>query len=290
MKTRLRSVLLCTPINPRHVEKALQSPADLVVFDLEDSVEVERKAQARAAVVHALEQPFGRRSFVRSNAIGSAQFEADLDALAPLSRVGGFMLPKFESPDDLRALDARLSRLEERSGRAAGSIRVLPLIETALGVENLREILLDSPRVDRLSFGAGDYTLDIGATLSDDEAALHYIRARVVNASRAFGKQAPIDSIWLDTSDLEGLQRSALRGQTLGFAGKLCIHPNQVEAVNAVYTPSPQAMERARRQLAAFGEALGRGVAAIHVDGMLVDYPIAERARRLLAAGDVNPS
>jgi citrate lyase subunit beta / citryl-CoA lyase len=288
MTTRLRSVLLCTPINPRHIPKSLAAGADLVVIDLEDSVETDRKAEARATVAAALAG--GDSCYVRVNAITTANFEQDLAALGPVQGLAGVMLPKVEHGDELLAVDARLTRLEKEHGRRAGSIAVIPLIETALGVENLAAILLSAPRVPRISFGAGDYTLDIGAKLTADEIALAYIRARVVNASRAFGLAAPIDSVWVDVGDDAGLQASATRAQTMGFAGKLCLHPKQVATVNAAFSPTALDFEKAQRYVREFEAATAGGLAAIHIDGVLVDYPIAERARRTLVQAGLSPA
>ncbi|MBS0427388.1 MAG: CoA ester lyase [Proteobacteria bacterium] len=291
MQSRMRTVLLCTPINPRHIDKSLSAGADVVVFDWEDSVEVSRKAAARQTVTDRFAMGQAAGSFVRVNATGSAYYEEDVSALEGLAGLGGVVLPKVETSADLASLDAALTRLEASRGLAPASVRVLPLIETALGVENISDILATrSSRVDRLSFGAGDYSLDIGARITADESALGYIRARLVNASRAAGKLAPVDSVWLDVSDEQGLAQSAVRARNLGFGGKLCIHPRQVAVAAHAFQPSDEEIAVARRHVAEFEAAVAQGLAAIHVAGVLVDYPVAERARRTLREADVSPA
>lgn len=290
MTLRMRTVLLCTPINPRHIDKSLGAGADVVVFDWEDSVEVSRKAAARRAVAERFDTGQAAGSFVRVNATASAYHQDDLQALEGLVGLGGVVLPKVETSADLAGLDEGLTRLEKSRELPAGSVRVLPLIETALGVENIKEILARSPRVDRMSFGAGDYSLDIGARITPDESALAYVRARLVNASRAAGKLAPVDSVWLDVSDDQGLAESAARARTLGFGGKLCIHPRQVPVAAQAFMPSDEEIKVARRHVAEFEAAVAQGLGAIHVAGVLVDYPVAERARRMLREADLSPA
>lgn len=259
-----------------------------MVFDFEDSVEAARKPEARLGVAQAIRSGEAEGAYVRVNAVGSSDIQGDLEALAAMPQLGGIMLPKVETADELLWIDARLSELEATQGLAPGKFGVLPLIETARGVENLSSVLRDTPRVKQISFGAGDYTLDIGATLTPDETAIAYIRARVVNASRAYGHQAPIDSVWLNVSDDAGLRESCTRARILGFAGKLCIHPRQVGIVNEAFSPSSDDIARAQLYVDEFDAATAKGLAAIHVDGVLVDYPIAARARKTLQDVDVS--
>src|SRR6202012_6072601 len=129
---------------------------------------------------------------------------------------------------------------------------ILPLIETAKGVENLMSVLSASTRTRQATFGVGDYSLDTGIKPGDDEAELSYIRDRLVHCSRACGLAAPIDTVWLDLNDAEGLQHAVDRARRRGFAGKLCVHPKQVEACNRGFTPSAEEGAGARKIIAAF--------------------------------------
>ena len=137
-------------------------------------------------------------------------------------------------------------------------------------------------RVRRLSFGAGDYTRDMGMVWTGAEAELAHARACVVLASRVGGLEAPIDTVFIDIADADNLERSAQTALSFGFQGKLCIHPKQVEPVNRVFTPSADAVARAEKHVAAFKEAEAAGSASIQVDGYFVDYPIYEKAERVL--------
>jgi len=278
----LRSLLFAPGAHPRRVEKALGLEADAVILDLEDSVAITAKAAAREAVAAALERPRAAACYVRINAWDTPWAHADLCAVVRPG-LDGILLPKVEAPHQLLGVDWVIGQLEGERDLAAGSIDLIALIETARGLAALEAIAGCGSRARRLAFGAADFCLDTGMRWSEGESELAPARQRVVVASRAAGLEAPIDTPWLHIADQGGLERSAARARDLGFAGKLCIHPAQLEPVNAVFTPSPEEIEQARRQLEAFERAEAAGSAAIEVDGALVDYPVAERARRIVA-------
>ena len=158
----------------------------------------------------------------------------------------------------------------------------MPIIETGQGVAAAQAIAGARTRVRRLSFGAGDYTRDMGMVWTGAEAELAHARASIVLASRVGGLEAPIDTVFIDLADGENLERSAHTALSFGFQGKLCIHPKQVEPVNRVFTPSADAVVQAEKHVAAFKEAEAAGSASIQVDGYFVDYPIYEKAERVL--------
>ena len=201
-------------------------------------------------------------------------------------------LPKVESAADLRTVDWLIGNLERERGMPVGGIDLMPIIETAAGFARLDRILAartlkDTPapwRVKRISFGAGDFTNDVGMTWTPGEEELSELRVRMIVASRAAGLEPPIDTVWIHLQDADALRRSVERSLRLGFQGRLCIHPDQVAVVNEIFTPSAAVVERAERVVKAFREAEAAGLAAIQVDGVFVDYPIVYRAQRTLAA------
>jgi citrate lyase subunit beta/citryl-CoA lyase len=278
----LRSLLFAPGDHARRVEKCLTLPADAVILDLEDAVAATGKVAARARVVEALGQPRRPRAYVRVNALGTEWSYGDFVAVVSAG-LDGIVLPKAESASDLLTAEWLLSALERERGLPVGGVDLIPIIETALGWSRLGEIARSGTRVRRLAFGAGDFTLDLGITWSNDETELLSYRNAFVVESRAAGIEPPIDTVWIDLPDTEAFGRSAQRARALGFQGKLCIHPDQVPVVNRVFRPGDAEVGHARRVVEAFADAERQGLAAIRVDGRFVDYPIVDQARRLLA-------
>jgi citrate lyase subunit beta/citryl-CoA lyase len=287
----MRSMLFASGNNVVHCEKAIRSPADAVILDLEDSVEVGAKPEARSNVAAILDKHSAeaRPIVVRINAMSTDFAYGDVLAVV---RQGTYaiMLPKTESDHELRTLDWLISQIERSSDLPAGAIAIIPIVETATGFDQLRRIARASGRVPYLSFGAGDYSLDIGARNATDSPALASAKVQLVNTSRSAGLLPPIDSVFGGVSNADELRTQARLAHDLGFQGKACIHPTQIEVIHAEFAPSPDELSQARRIVTAFEEAKERGVAAILVDSWLVDYPIAEHARRLLESAENTPS
>lgn len=287
----IRSLLLCTPTFERHVQSALASRADAVVLDLETTIAEADKSVARGAASKVMAGKHRPDIFIRINEIDSPHVLDDLLALQTPG-VRGLMLPQAEDRRQIVALDWILSRLEQRYSRAK-PIEIVPLIETARGVEDLGSVLSASPRIRQATFGVADYSFDTGIRASRDESELAYIRMRLVHASRAAGLQPPIDTVWLDLNDSDGMQRALERSKREGFAGRLCIHPKQAEHVNRAFTPSAEEVANALKIVEAFEAAMKNNVAAIRVDGRLVDLPIVSSAQRIIDIardrGDSNP-
>jgi citrate lyase subunit beta/citryl-CoA lyase len=267
--------------HPRRVEKALTLDADAVILDLEDAVATAEKPATRAAIAAVLTRPRTDLLYVRVNAADTEYCCGDLvEVVRP--GLDGIILPKVESPATLTTIDWVLLQLEREFGLGERSIDLIPIIETARGLTHLDAILASGTRVKRIAFGAGDFTLDVNMQWKRDEAELAYARARIVTASRAAGLEAPLDTVWVDLQDAEGLEASARTALACGFQGKMCIHPNQVPVVNRVFTPSEDEIAFAERVAAAFAKAEAAGVASIQLDGKFIDYPIVYRAQRLL--------
>lgn len=272
--------------HPRKVEKVFTVGADVAVIDLEDAVAAAEKASTRDAVVAALQAPRPCRGYVRINGTRSVWCFRDLfETLGPW--LDGFVLPKVETPDQVQTVDWLMRSLERERGIEPGSLDLMPIVETARGMTNLESICAAGTRVRRVAFGAGDYHHDIHCELTPSEEALADARARLVRISRACGLESPIDTVVLHINDDARLRASAQRGRDFGFQGKLVIHPRQVEICNDIFTPTRAEVAHAHEVIAAFERAEAAGSASLQLDGYFIDYPIVDRARRILETVEV---
>jgi citrate lyase subunit beta/citryl-CoA lyase len=277
----LRSFLFTPGNHARRVEKALSLDADAVILDLEDAVATAEKPAAREAVAAAFGRPRRGLLYVRVNAVDTEFCYGDLLAIVRPG-LDGIILPKVETPAGLATVDWLLAQLERDRGLPAAGLDLIPIIETARGLDRLGAILGAGTRARRIAFGAGDFTLDVNMRWTRGEAELAHARATVVTASRAAGIEAPFDTVWVDLKDPEGLEASSRTALGLGFQGKMCIHPDQIAIVNRVFTPTDDEVAFAECVAAAFAKAEAAGSAAIQLDGKFIDYPIVYRAQRVL--------
>ncbi len=281
----IRTALFVPGNRPDRVDKALHSGADVVIVDMEDAVPLAQKEETRSKVREKVIAQGGRRIIVRVNALESGFCQGDLDEVT-VKELGCLMLPKVESPDHIREINHRLLLLEKERGLKPGAVSVIPLIESAPAVQDIFAILsekTDPARILTVAFGAADYSLDLGIEISTEGVELYYPRARIAVACRAAGIAPPLDTpFMIDLKDTEGLKADAMRAKQLGFQGKLCIHPNQIQPCQAIFSPSKEEILHAQRVIQAFEEAEAGGVAAIQLDGKFIDYPVVERARRTL--------
>lgn len=277
----LRSFLFTPANHARRVEKVFTIGADAAILDLEDAVAIDEKSGARGKAVEALQRPRNCKAYVRVNAIDT---EFCFDDLLTIVGPGldGIILPKVESAHGMLTADWMVAQLERRAGLEVGAIDIIPIIETGVGLMAAEEIARAGSRIRRLSFGAGDFTFDMNIAWTSDESELGYARSRLVAVSRAAGLEAPLDTVWFDLQDEDGLRASAEKVVKMGFQGKLCIHPSQIPVVNRAFTPSDEAVDFARKVVAAFEAAEADGSAALQVDGKFIDYPIVYRAQRVL--------
>lgn len=278
----LRSFLFAPGNHARRVEKVFASGADAVILDLEDAVAISEKAVTRPLVVAAFARDRSARAYVRINGVESTYWQADVDAVVR-ARIDGIVLPKAESAEQVKAVDAYLSKQEKAAGIAPGSLELTLIVETARGIVDVDAIAASSPRVARLAFGGGDYTNDLDLEWTAEEDELSYARARLTHASRAAGLEPPVDTVVLQVKDQDRFRQSARNGRRMGFSGKLCIHPDQIAPCHEVFTPSAEEIERAREIVAAFESAEAAGNASIQVKGVFVDYPVVYKAQRVLA-------
>lgn len=276
----LRALLFVPGTERRKLAKVATFGADAIVIDLEDAVADDEKTEARAVTREALPSYAGGPAImVRVNGRATGRMADDLRAVVH-PRLDAVVVPKLEDAETLREVDAVLDEAEAREGLARGHVRVLALVETALGLVRCEDALARAPeRLVTAIFGLGDFTADLGIDLTADAAELAYARSRVVVAARAAGLRRPIDGPFLDLFNEEGLLADSARSRQLGYQGRVTVYPPQVDATQRAYSwLGDEEAERARRVVAAFEEGERRGVASLRVDGQFVDYPIYRRA------------
>jgi citrate lyase subunit beta/citryl-CoA lyase len=277
----LRSFLFVPGNRIDRIEKAFASPADAVIIDLEDAVTLSQKEAVRDQVGTFLKTASRKNLFVRVNAAETSFFDQDIENVTAAA-LDGIVVPKVERPEMLQEVDRKLTDLERRRSIPERRIRLVPMIETGLGLSRAREIGASTPRVIAIAFGAGDLTLDLGARLSKTGEELLFARSSLVLSCRLAGV-SPIDAPYMiDVKDAEGLKAEAQRSRQLGFRGKFCIHPSQVESVNEIFSPTQEEISRAKKIIEAFELAKGKGEGAIALEGEFVDPPIYNRAKQLL--------
>ena len=282
-----RSAHFVPGANEKLLAKSLALAADALVLDLEDAVTPEHKDEARGIVTRWLEDvDFGRQErIVRMNPLDSPWGRRDLEQTMEVAP-DAYLVPKVRSARDVREIDALLAELESRHGHELGAVKLIVLgTETPEGVLNIAS-LCASPRVDALSWGAEDLSAAIGARRNRDEhgaflEVFRHCRVMTLLSAAAAGVQ-PLDTVFVDFRDLEGLRRECKEGAWMGFTGKITIHPAQVPIVNELFTPSPEEIAESRELLRAFEENRAQGRMAFSFKGQMVDVPHLERAHKLL--------
>jgi citrate lyase subunit beta/citryl-CoA lyase len=281
----IRTALFVPGNRPDRVDKAVATEADRVIIDLEDAVAVSKKAETRALVRDKIIAHKDRGVLVRVNGLETDFITGDLEAIV-VNELGGLVLPKTESSHQVGKINRLLVDLEKKQGLQAGSTAVILLTESALGVQNIFQISSAATEMNReflIALGAADYALDMGIEITKDGGELMYPRSRIAVACRAAGIAPPLDTpFMINLKDIEALKDDAARAKQLGFQGKLCIHPNQIQPVHVIFTPTAEEISFARRVVEAFEAEEAGGAAAIQVDGKFVDYPVVERSRRIL--------
>ncbi|MBQ7566889.1 MAG: CoA ester lyase [Oscillospiraceae bacterium] len=281
-----RSMLFLPGSTPNKIINGDAMGADAIILDLEDAVSPEEKDAARILVRNAIRDlgfP-GVEVIVRINALDTPYWQEDLDEIVPL-KPDLIMPPKTASAKDVRALDVYLTKLERASGMAVGGVGLLPLIETALGVENAFEIASASQRVKALFLGGEDLSADLQCRRTKEGNEIDYARKRIVCAARAAGVEV-YDTPFTDVNDDEGAVRDAEYARSLGFTGKASISPRHVDPINRAFSPSTAEISHAYEVVDAItaAKAQGRGVVALH--GKMIDAPVVARAERVIAAAE----
>ena len=280
---RLRRTLLFVPgSTPERIAKAIATSADGVILDLEDAVAPAEKVRAREWVVAALRGVDfrGKERIVRVNPLDGPWGEDDLAAVVP-AVPDALVLPKTSAREQVVRLDDAVTRHEREAGLEPGQVRLHLLVETVTGVLNAVEVAHASPRAAALFFGAGDLARETRGRLVPSRASELYALSQVLFAARAAGLEA-LDSPHFDLANEAGLEAHARFAVELGYDGKAVIHPKQIEIVNRLFTPSPDAVEHARRVVAAYEQAEAAGAGALTLDGQFIDAVHVAMARETL--------
>jgi citrate lyase beta subunit len=274
----------------KKVSKSVTLGVDSICMDMEDGTALNRKAEARATIVRALQElDFGKsEKLARINSVGSGFEKDDIHAVLP-HHPDGIVIPKIEELNQIQWASEMIEAAELSNGWPVNSIRMLVGIETAKGILNLKEIA-SHPRLDALIFGGEDYAASVGATRTRAADELIYARLATLNAAAAFGIQA-IDIVTVEFRDPAIVREEALLGARLGFSGKQIIHPNQVEPVQSAFTPSDESIAYAKRVVETFNANQAKGAGAYDLDGKMIDMPLVKNAQKVLdrakAAGKI---
>ena len=275
-RARMRRSRLYLPGNETRfmINAGLHKP-DAVILDLEDSVHPSEKDAARILVRNALRQIdfFGAERMVRINQ-GELAF-LDLESIVP-NNVHVVLIPKCETGDQVRAIDEKIQTIRKERG-VENDVYLMPIVESGLGAINAYDIASASPNNVALAIGLEDYTADIGTRRTAEGRESFWARSAVVNAARGTGLQ-PIDTVFSDVSDTEGLRKSVLEAKSLGFDGKGCIHPRQIKVIHDAFAPEEAEVERARKIVLAFEEAEKKSLGVVSLGSKMIDPPVVKRA------------
>jgi len=281
----LRSLLYVPGNRPDLFAKAIAGPADGIILDLEDAVPFSAKEEARRTTVMLVRAnaELRDRLLVRINA--DAMGIEDASALVSVGTpITAIMVPKSERGDRLATL-ATILETSDAARPEPSRVKLQPIIESVAGLYSLGEQAAATSRVRRFSFGAGDFVIDLGGTVTPDRIETFVARSKIVLRSRLLGLEPPIAHVFADFKDDSGLRRACVADKALGFGGRSCIHPAQVGIVNSIFGVSEDDVRRARAILRAFEENAVRGIGAFQLsDGTFVDEAVARHARAVLEA------
>lgn len=282
----LRRALLFMPGDSRRkIEKALTLGVDTIIMDLEDGVAHSQKQAARETILAVLtELDFGgTEALIRINPVGAGGlWEADLRQTVA-GKPQGYVLPKVETAAQIQQAVQMLTALEAQHNLPPDSLKLIAIIETALGVVNLREIAAcGEPRLEALIFGAEDLTGDLGGVRTADGHEIAFARAQVVLYAKAFGLQA-VDTLYTSIRDLDGLKRDTLYAIQMGYTGKLAIHPDQVAPIQDAFAPTAEQLAAAVRLIREYESQQAEGAGVFVLDGRMVDMPMVRAAQAVIA-------
>ena len=282
----MRSLIFVPGNRANMLERARSFDADIIMVDLEDSVPPGEKVNARDMAQEwvPILRSEGKRVMVRVNSLDTGLTRAELEAVVSPD-LHGISLGKVESVRDIRTVSALLSPLEEAAGIDAGSLRIIPWIETAKALWDARAIAESSPRLAAIAFGAEDFTNDMGIERTDTGEEVAVPRSLVPIAARA-AEVGGLDSPFVRFRDPDALREDALRARGMGYIGKFAIHPAQLDIINETFSPSDDEIDYARRVVEAWDAAEAAGRGSLALDGRMVDVPVVKRAQNLLALAE----
>lgn len=281
-----RSMLFLPGNTPNILQNGDALGADAVIFDLEDAVAPDQKDAARILVRNTMTYlDFSRvEVIVRINSVDTDFWKKDLETILPL-KPSLIMPPKSSCAQDVLTVDAYMSQLEDRLGFARNTVRLIPLIETALGVENAYQIASCTPRVAAIFLGGEDLTADLQCKRTKESQEIEYARSRMVCAARAAGVDV-YDTPFTDVNDDEGIRIDAEKAKSLGFTGKSAISPRHVPVINAVFSPSQRDIDYAYEVMEAIRRGKEEGRGAVALRGKMIDAPVVSRAERVIETAE----
>ncbi|MBB6631804.1 HpcH/HpaI aldolase/citrate lyase family protein [Clostridium algidicarnis] len=277
MKKLRRTMLFMPGNNPGMLQNAAILGADSIILDLEDAVSITEKDSARVLVREAIKNVdySSVEVVVRINPLDTEFGHLDLDVIAR-TKPDSIMVPKADE-NEIREAHEILNKIEEEEGFKKGSIKIIPLIETAFGLETVYNVINASKRVVAILLGGEDLTSDLGIKRTKDGEEIFYARNRVATVCRAF-KIDSIDTPFTDTNDFEGLEKDTLKAKGLGLTGKSAINPRQIDSIHSVFAPTKEEVNHALRVLKAMEQAEREGKGVFSLDGKMIDAPIINRA------------
>jgi len=280
MTQLFRSLIFVPGNNTRFLEKAKNLQADIVCFDLEDSVPDEEKKNARKLIQNALKSRSSYLSsiFVRTNSPVSGKIPDDLKEVIHRG-IDGIVIPKVNTVNEIKKIEKILSLLEKK--HKLKPIQIIPSIESAEGVVNTFNISSCSKRISAVVFGVFDLFNDLGIEYTKDPEGAKYSRSKIPVDARAAGIPA-IDAIWQDLKDIQGFEKDCNFGKSLGFAGKSLIHPDQIATTHKIFHPSKNEIQWAERVYKSYSDSLKNGKGAITIDGKMIDEVHFKQAKTLL--------
>jgi len=281
MTNLFRSLIFVPGNNPRFLEKAKSLSADVVCFDLEDSVPDKEKKKARTLIKNALKKrnQYSASVFARTNAPDSNRIEADLKEIVQKG-IDGIIIPKVNSAKEIKKIEKIILSIEKK--RKIRGIRLIPSIESALGVINCYEIASASKRIDAIVFGIFDLLNDVGIEYAKgNPLGAKYSRYKVPIAAAAAGVYA-IDGIWQDIKDTSGLKKDCKIGKSLGYVGKSVIYPDQIKTVHKIFHPNKTEIDWAKKVCSIYNKSSKKGKGATVVDGKMIDEVHYKQAKALL--------
>ncbi|KAJ8662805.1 hypothetical protein O0I10_000981 [Lichtheimia ornata] len=281
--SRSRRALFYVPgSDERKIHKSISVGADCIVYDLEDSVSLNKKGTARHMVIDALEaSEHGKaEKAVRINAIGTGLELDDLNVILHSKRLQAIVIPKVQSAKDINFVSRMIDSVAVESQRER--IRLIASVESALGIMNIREIATADPRLDALIFAAEDYCADLGLIRTRRRNEMLFARQTIVNAAGAYGLQS-LDLVCVNYQDEDVLREECKEGREFGFTGKQAIHPSQIDIIQEMFLPDPKDLEHAVRILEGFEHHAEKGVGAFNLDGKMIDMPVVKWANKIVS-------
>lgn len=277
---RSRSLLFVPTNSEKMLSKINEINTDIIILDLEDAVALDEKDMSRTLVKQNIFNFKEKNIFIRINDIESDHYEKDMKLLSEIisaSSVKGIMVPKCHSNETIQIVSEKLQVIENEKNRI-NKLKIIPLVEDAIGIYQLESICKDSSRILSIAFGAEDFKSDLGIRNESDDDALLYAKSKLVIISKVYNLKKPIDTVYTEINNIEEFKNQCRKGKAIGFGGKLLIHPNQIDVSNEVFTPTLSEYKHAKAIVSLAEKELG----VFNYKGEMIDKPIVENMKKLI--------